>query len=151
MATKGSKKRAKSAETEQILKMLKVGVAGTDIAERVGCKPSRVYSIKRYYKDEIEVAQVSNNTLDISRYNDDIDTILKSNILRLGNTIANYNIEKASLSQLTTAFGIMYDKLRLHQGKSTSNNAVQILHNINPEQLEIIESAVKSLKKSMLS
>ena len=113
--------------------------------------PASVYSVGKRYKTEIESAKLVNKQLDITNYNDDIEVLLKSNIVRLGNTIANTNLQKASLSQVTTSFGILFDKLRLLQGKSTSNVASNIALSLNPEQLEIVNSAIKSLKESMLN
>ena len=77
--------------------------------------------------------------------------ILKYNILRMGNTITQIPLQKTSLSQLTTSMAIMIDKLRLLEGKSTANISTQILHSLNPEQLNIIQESIKSLKKSMLN
>jgi len=36
------------------------------------------------------------------------------------------NTDKIQLSQLTTSFGILYDKMRLNENLSTSNNSINI-------------------------
>jgi hypothetical protein len=69
----------------------------------------------------------------------------------VSNHIKNFNLKRVSLAQATTTLGILIDKQRLIQGKSTQNIAQQIMHNLNPEQVEIIKESIKSLKISMLS
>ena len=44
----------------------------------------------------------------------------------------------------------MFDKHRLHTGKSTANISQQIIKDLNPDQLEIIKNSIKSLKESIL-
>ena len=137
-------------ETKTAIKLLGEGVPGTDVAKALGKTPAAIYSIKRHYKDEIDKALTIKNTIDITKYESDINVILKRNILRMGNTILNKDISKSSIDQLARTFGIMFDKLRLIEGKSTQNVATQVLHNLNPEQLEIIKDSIRSLKESML-
>ena len=149
-STNRAKKRVESKSTKEIKELLKLGVPGTEIAKRLGCAPSKVYSIKAYHKAEIDSAKVLNKDVDISNYEDLIATNLKSNILRVSNTISNKDIQKASLSQLSTSMAIMIDKLRLIEGKSTANVSTRLLAAIEPEQLEIIKESIKSLKESML-
>jgi hypothetical protein len=146
-----SKKRARSKETNEILGLLKLGKSGTEIAKTLGCKATRVYSIKRYYSDEIEIAKIANNTRDITNYDGEISKLLKSNILNINNAIINKDLSRASLSQLSGAFGTLFDKLRLLEGKSTQNIQSNVINNLNPEQISIIKDSIKSLKESMLN
>ena len=46
--------------------------------------------------------------------------------------------------------GILIDKLRLIEGKSTQNISAQIVGSLEPEQLKILEEMGRSLIKSML-
>ena len=153
-AKSGPKRRpgAKISEnTKKIVELLKLDLPGTEIAKRVGVSRPAVYSVKKRFKDDINAAKVLKNNVNIEKFNEDLEDILKTNIVRLGNTIASKDLTKASVNQLATSLSILYDKLRLHQGKSTSNSAVEIVASFRPEQLEIIQEAIKSLKKSMLS
>lgn len=51
-------------------------------------------------------------------------------------------IERASLSQLIMAFGILFDKVRLNRGESTQNVASLNLHKIDPKALESIKEII---------
>lgn len=53
------------------------------------------------------------------------DVIINKALKRLNNELDNPNAE-ININQLTTALGILYDKSRLEDGLSTSNQAVNI-------------------------
>lgn len=136
---------------DDIIELINKGYKNTDICNQLSIKPNVLYYVKRRYRDRLAPPQDTSNITDITNYAEDIDNILRKNILRLGNTIINKDIDKASLSQLTTSFGIMYDKLRLHEGKSTQNIGANLLVNLDESQLELIKETIKSLKESMLN
>ena len=65
-------------------------------------------------------------------------------------------MEKASLSQLILAFGLMYDKERMEQGKPTEHVAHAHLQKMHPEDLKAIKDLVskttqRKLKESQVS
>ena len=145
------KKRAKpnaKVKTEDILGRLKIGLKPVDIARELDVTPSRVYSVKKYYKDDINTALAINNNINITNYTEDINNNLKCNIIRLSNALSNKDLSKAPLGQIAAAIGTLIDKQRLIEGKSTQNIATQVLHNMNPEQMDIIKESIKSLKLS---
>jgi hypothetical protein len=109
----------------------------------------------RYVRERYPVVTESDNLQSIQNnaeiYNQSIAERYKDIAVRVGNTITDKDIKKMSVAQRVTVMGICTDKSRLIEGKSTENQAVAIMHNINPEQLEAINSVIRSLKKSMLS
>ena len=52
-------------------------------------------------------------------------------------------MNKASLSQLIMAFGVLYDKMRLQRGESTSNVASLSVHKIDVQDLDKIKDIIK--------
>jgi hypothetical protein len=52
-------------------------------------------------------------------------------------------LKKASLSQLVLAFGLMFDKERLEQGKPTEHVAHAHLSKMHPDDLKMIKEMVK--------
>lgn len=148
-------KRAKEGQPSEIhakiIELINKGTPNPDICKLVGVKPHVIYYVKRTYKDRLGALQVYNNKPNINNYEGDLANILKNNILLIGNTIGQKDLQKASLSQLSTAMGIAIDKLRLLEGKSTANIHTHITNNMSEEQLNIIRESIKSLKESMLA
>lgn len=150
---KPGRQRAKgmpAAKKREIIERLKLEQPGTKIAKELGLTLNAVYTVKRRAKQEIETALTIKNNIDINKFESDITNNLKRNLLNINNHILSYNYNKASLNQLIYAFGILFDKLRLIEGKSTTNIATQIMTHLNPEQLAIIQDSIRSLKESML-
>lgn len=148
-----SNKRAKAISQSKIAEVLeryKLGQTGTVIAGETGLSVSTVYSIKKRYKEDLNTALTIKNKVNIDNYESELSNSLKRNILLCSNSINNYNYNKASLNQLIYAMGIMFDKLRLMEGKSTVNIANNVINSLNPEQLAIINDSIKSLKESIL-
>lgn len=147
------KKRAKGlsqSKIAEILERYKLGQSGTKIAKEMGLTVNSVYSVKKRYKEDLNNALTIKNKINIDNYEDDLTNNLKRNILLMSNRINNYDLNKVSINQLVYAMGIMFDKLRLIEGKSTSNVAHQVIDSLDSNQLEIIKDSIKSLKESML-
>lgn len=137
--------------TNEIKDMLKAEIPGTEIARQLGVTPTRVYSINNYYKKEIDSYRLSNKQVDVSDYEENVVNILKTNVVRIGNTLKTKDLSKSNVSQLSNSMSVLIDKIRLIEGKSTQNIAAQIIHNLNPDQLSIIQESIMSLKKSILN
>ena len=148
LPTKTGRKRTE--QTEKIIDLLKSGKPGTKIAKLLDVSPATVYSVKKNYKDEIVASKELIEQINTNNYSDDLDYNLKASIIKLSNNILNKDLKQASLSQLATTLGILFDKHRLLTGKSTQNIATQILTNIDENQLKIIQESIQSLKESML-
>lgn len=133
-----------------VLELINAGLDNKAICQRAGVKDHTIYYVKRKYKDLIKKPEEANNIIDIKQYDENIDNALKLNILRIANTISEYNLQKASLTQLTTALGTLYDKHRLHIGRSTANISTQVINSLPDEQVKIIKEMTMRLKKSML-
>lgn len=142
--------RKRTEQTEKIIDLLKSGKPGTGIAKLLGVSAATVYSIKRTYKDEIVASKELIEQINTNNYSDDLDNNLKASIIKLSNNILNKDLKHASLSQLATTLGILFDKHRLLTGKSTQNVSTQILSQLDDRQLEIINKSIQSLKESML-
>ena len=145
------KSLAKTGKADEIIQLVNDGYDNAAIKRKLNVTNHQIYYAKRTRKADIVERQLSETNSNIVKYDEGVSNILKNNILRIGNTITQIPLQKVSLSQLTTSMAIMIDKLRLLEGKSTANISTQILHNINPEQLEIIQRSIKSLKESMLN
>lgn len=148
------KKRAKGlpeAQRLEIIERLKMGQPGTEIAKLMGVSYNAVMTLKHRNREAVETALTIKNNINIDNYEEDITNNIKKNILNIHNHILSYNYKKASLNQLVYAFGIMFDKLRLIEGKSTANIATQVMTQLNSEQLDIIKDSIRSLKESMLN
>ena len=74
-----------------------------------------------------------------NRLQDEI-LIRMENIMR---SITPDKMNNASLSQLIMAFGILYDKMRLGRGESTSNVASLNIHKIDPGDLTKIKEVIR--------
>lgn len=59
-------------------------------------------------------------------------------------------MERASLSQLILAFGLMYDKERMEQGKPTEHVAHAHLSKMHPDDLKAIKDLVKQTTQRKL-
>ena len=57
----------------------------------------------------------------------------------------------ASLGQLITAFGILYDKVRLHRGESTQNVAAVNVHKLDEVSLASIKEIIKAQTQKRIS
>ena len=59
-------------------------------------------------------------------------------------------LKKASLQQIGTLFGIMYDKERLEQNLATEYIAHANYHRLDPEQLKMVKDLAKELTEKKL-
>jgi len=57
---------------------------------------------------------------------------------------------KATLSQLVMAFGVLFDKVRLHRGESTANVAVANVHKMDPKALDSIRKIIQEQTREKL-
>lgn len=136
---------------QQILELVKKGYTNSQICEMAGVKDHSIFYVKRRYADLIPRAQHNNNITNIVDNDESHINILKNIQYKIGNTILNKDLNSATLSQLSNTLKTVNEVERLMTGKSTANISTQIVHNLNPEQLDIIKESIKSLKKSMLS
>ena len=139
-----------SEKHEAIIKLINRGYKNPEICNTLGVKDHTIFYVKRKYKTELKPADSIKNNTDIREFDDNINNILKSNILKIGNEISNRSLSKYSITQLTTAFGTLFDKHRLQVGRSTNNISTQIIEILDDNQLKIIQDSIKSLKESML-
>ena len=103
----------------------------SEIARKVGCRPSNVTGVLKAFlgkRSEDDLRDFQANQADI------LDTVKH----RLLESITPSKIAKASALQIATAYGIMYDKAALLRGQATGINVVALL------------DVVKAIKESEL-
>ena len=139
-----------SKKHAEVLELINRGYTNGEICNQLGIKHHTIYYVKRKYKHAITPTEATDKYTDINKFDANIDYILKGNILKIGNELARRPLEKSSIQQLCTAFGILFDKHRLHTGKSTTNISSNIVKSLDSTQIKIIQDSIKSLKESML-
>ena len=135
---------------EIVHKYLDKGLKPKEIVAKTGLSQTQVYRSNSRYKAKQGAIQVLDKTTDIVRYHDDILDIYKRLSLSVGNSITNKDIQKTSLAQKTTIMAILTDKIRLIEGKSTENIAIDVIASLDSKQLDILKDLSRSLIKSML-
>lgn len=111
---------------ETIIAYRKQGLSYSEIAKLVGCCKQNIHSRLR------TIGYCQSNLINFKKNKSDVLEFLQSKLL---NSVDSDSIQKSSLLQRTTAFGILYDKQRLEDGKSTDNvNIVDIKLSINQIQ-----------------
>ena len=135
---------------EIVHKYLDKGLKPKEIVAKTGLSQTQVYRSNSRYKKKQGDIQVLDKTTDIVRYHDDILDIYKRLSLSVGNSITNKDIQKTSLAQKTTIMAILTDKIRLIEGKSTENIAIDVIASLDSKQLDILKDLSWSLIKSML-
>jgi len=135
----------------EIYDALAQGLQPKAIMAKLGCTRAQIRYVRERFDPAPATAQANDIATNSARYDKEIASIYKDIAIRVGNTIKDADIKRMSVAQRVTTMAVCTDKSRLIEGKSTENQAVQIMHNINPQQLEIIQEMAKRLKKSMLS
>ena len=152
---KRPKSRRKAAKInprhEDCIELINKGLSNGVICKKLGIKPNVLYYVKRRYADRIGPPEAIDIVANSTKYDSNIVSIYKDIAIRVGNTITDADIKRMSVAQRVTCMAVCTDKSRLIEGKSTENQAVQIMHNLNPEDREVLKEAIKRLKKSMLS
>jgi hypothetical protein len=91
---------------ESILNLLNQGISKSEIAERLGCVPSNITKrLKTIEKTKQYIANKSFMIRHLER--------------RIYDNFTDAKIKKANLQQLSTSYGIIYDKGQLEEGEST--------------------------------
>ena len=122
------------------------------ICKRHNISRPTFYRVKRQFGEALTTAEPTEITSEmVAGYNSKLINKTKHIAMRLANTLLSKSMTGASISQLTQSLINVNTMLRLEEGKSTENIAHNIVHNLNPEQLELIKDGIMNLKKSMLS
>ena len=124
----------------------------TDIAKECNVSRNSIYYYKKIYKDIIETGQV----VETKRNNEEIDSYMLDDMLShytsISNTLRQTGYKKPNnVRALVLSLAVIIDKARLLSGKSTSNIATQVLHNLTPEQEKCLKSFINEYKESMLT
>ena len=77
-----------------------------------------------------------------TEFKHNMETELLGRMQKILNSMSDDKVERASLSQLIMAFGIMFDKMRLMRGESTQNVAALNVHALDPTALESIREII---------
>lgn len=115
-----------------------------EIAELMKVDPS---TVKRRVK---HLDLINRNDLDINNFEGQAADILKQKAYTLMNYITPEKMANAPLNVMGVFLGVLIDKIRLLEGKSTSNVAAMNLHAIEPEQLDVIKDAVKKFTQQQI-
>jgi hypothetical protein len=91
------------------------------LTQEYGITERRLFQILKEDKDKELDKSILSNVSDFSKR---ANEIVQLALDRLEDMIVND--EKATISQVSTAIGILYDKSRLEQNLSTSNNSINI-------------------------
>ena len=138
-------------DRESAIKMLNNGFKPADVAKELQISVRSVYNARAYDRQQDKDKQVVDINSNIQEYDDKFIDKLKSLNVQVANSILYTDIKKASLAQRTTTMAILIDKIRLLEGKSTTNINANVIASLNPQQLDILKEMGKSLIKSMLS
>ncbi len=141
----------KNNKHKKYVELANKGIKNTEICKELHIAGSTGYQIRAKYKEYIGMMKPINNTTDITKYEDTLHDNLKYLILRYTNELKHKDIKKASHSQIATTIGILFDKLRLHEGKSTSNVLHKHIEDMTDEEQKKLREIAKLYKESMLS
>jgi hypothetical protein len=125
------------------------GIKNSEICKKLCIADSTGYQIRRKYKDQIGLTKLTETNVDIRRYDDDLTKGLKTIILKITDILQTKNLQKESSPQLLKALGIAFDKLRLHEGKSTSNIAHKHVNEMSTEEKEVLRELANEYKKKL--
>ena len=137
-------------DAKKIVKLLNKSVKPSDIANILDVPVRRVYNVRSRAKITGELTQVSDISNSLVNYEPELIDNIKHTTLSISTILTKKNFNKESSTQLAKTMGILIDKLRLIEGKSTQNISAQIVGSLEPEQLKILEEMGRSLIKSML-
>lgn len=137
-------------DRENIVKLLGKGHKPSEVASILSVPVKRVHNVKASARRAGKLVKHSDITKDIVNYEPQLIDNIKYITLEISNTLLSKSFQKESSTQLAKTLGILIDKLRLIEGKSTQNISAQIVGSLEPEQLKILEDMGKSLIKSML-
>jgi len=114
------KYKHKNIPIESILEYKARGLDSVEIAKLLGCDKSNIIKRLQHHNDKIA------SLPDYKKHKADVLALKQREIL---NNITPDKLNDASGLQLTTMFGILYDKERLERGQSTENVLVHELSN----------------------
>jgi hypothetical protein len=116
-------------------RLFQLGLTHEEIAEFFGV--SREMVTMRVKKLGLERIKYSP-----TEFKHNMETELLGRMQKILNSMSDDKVERASLSQLIMAFGIMFDKMRLMRGESTQNVAALNVHQLDPTALESIRAII---------
>lgn len=128
-------KPGKIDDKAMLVRLFEAGLTHDQIAAYFGV--SRVAVTKMVARMNL-ARELTNPTLFQERMQEEI-LIRMENVLRY---MTPDKMDKASLSQLTMTFGILFDKLRLARGQSTENVASVNIHKIAEGDLDRIREII---------
>lgn len=137
-----------------IIHDIKSGMKVKDIATKFNMNPVSISRIKSKYKDLIENdnnLQVYENYKYVEDYENRVVNNMKSASIAISNILSTKSWQNMSAPQLTTALATMIDKLRLLEGKSTSNIAQQVIHNLSDDDRKLLRGAIGKFKHAYLN
>ena len=141
----------KNAKHREVVNCINRGEEIASICSRFKMTRSNYGYIKQKYAKYIYIGQPFEDiAIDIDKYNTNIIEKSKYIALRICNTLQKKSFTNQTIGQLTQSLVAVNNLVRLEEGKSTENIAHQVIHNLNPEQLELVRESIKNLKKSML-
>jgi hypothetical protein len=136
---------------EIVAKLLDKGLKPKQICKETGLSVTQVYRSAGRYRQASKSIQPIDSNSDITKYHDDMLDLYKRLSLSVGNSITNRDIKKSSLAQKTVIMATLTDKIRLIEGKSTENIAIDIVAGLDDKTLKELKDLSRSLIKSMLS
>lgn len=109
--------RQKNIPLRKIIALRKKGLSVNEVANALGCTPQNIMDrLKSEGLDKFDPSIVES-------YRKAEADILAFQEARLLSGLTDEKIEKAGLKDTAIAFGVMFDKRRLSEGKSTANIA----------------------------
>ena len=122
------------------------------IATKLGVSKQIIQRTKAKYRELIAECQTTDLIdIDTDGYSSQVIDKGKHVVLKMANTLLSKSMNGTTVGQLTQSMVALNTLIRLEQGKSTENIAHDVVHNLNPEQLNLLRDSIKNLKKSMLS
>ena len=112
---KGDKPHLKGIDINEVIALRVEGHSLDKIAEYLGCSKANIHKRLEPYKDDID---------GLSFYKRNRSNVLSIHQSRMLEQLTPTKIKEMNALQITTAFGILYDKERLETGQSTSNTSV---------------------------
>lgn len=127
-------RRVKNIPIEKLVELRSKGLSYQQIASIVKCSKANVGSRLQDYDD-------------YSTYKKDVPEYLEHLSWRIGKSISDKDIQKASFAQKVVALGIVRDKIRDIKGKfsnTTSNFFTIVLQNSDKKTIDIKTQAITS-------
>jgi hypothetical protein len=130
-------------DTTFLIRLYDGGLTYDEIARVFGVSKAAVNRV-------VTKLQLKKRVQEPQTFKSEMENKMLSKMEKILGHITEDKMSAASLQQLITAFGILYDKVRLHRGESTSNVAAVNVHKLDEASMASIKEIIKTQTQKKL-